>query len=142
MGLQIELKAASDLLQSAHSGSISLAAGCALFERYVYKVNVDRDATVDASGAIKFDTMRQHILEAGRAFSEYSKSEQAISSLLSSFISDGKTLLVHGSSRIVLACLKRAGDEGHKFVSCFSAESESVCACVPVFVFALSLRRL
>lgn len=108
MGLEVELKTASDALKASDESSISLSAGCDLFMRYVTRTSAIEYEDIEAGKA--------RLMERGERFGEISqKARRTIADLGKDFISDGSTILTHGYSRVVLALLKRAASEGRDF---------------------------
>eukprot|EP00898_Chlorokybus_atmophyticus_P000809 jgi/Chlat1/1729/Chrsp13S02162 len=108
MGLEIELKEAAEALKRCDPTSISLAAGCELFIRYV-----TRESTLEYADLA---TCKQHLIERGEMFAETSlKARETIATLGEHFIRDGNTVLIHGFSRCVLAMLLRAANHGTHF---------------------------
>lgn len=107
MGLEIELKDAIDLLKACYPSSISLAAGCELFSRYVTRASLDIP---------QFAECVQRLLERGEQFTSMSlNSRNHIAVLMSRFISDGKAILIHGYSRVVSHTLIHAAKEKKNF---------------------------
>eukprot|EP00897_Mesotaenium_endlicherianum_P003407 jgi/Mesen1/3094/ME000184S02163 len=97
MGLEIELKQASDALKAQHKTSISLSAGCNLFMRYVTRSALDHKDL--AAG-------KARLIERGETFSGISQK---------AFVHNGSTILAHGFSRVVLSLLKAAAAKGKHF---------------------------
>jgi translation initiation factor eIF-2B subunit alpha len=113
MGLEKELQRAVHALKACNPASISLAAGCELFSRYVTRAALDIP---------RFDACVARVLERGEQFSLQSQnSRAAISELVDRFIADGKVLLIHGFSRVVHAVLRHAASRGKNF-SCVVTE--------------------
>ncbi|CAM6087919.1 unnamed protein product [Calypogeia fissa] len=108
MGLEIELKEASEALKASDATSISLSAGCDLFMRYVTRTS-----------ALEYEDIRAgkaRLIERGERFGEISlKSRQTIANLGQEFVYDNSTILTHGFSRVVLALLKLAAQNGKHF---------------------------
>jgi translation initiation factor eIF-2B subunit alpha len=108
MGLQVELKEAAELLQAKHSSSISLRAGCELFNRYVTRT-LEQDIR-------DFQQGKTHLLSRGKYFANMcSSSRNKISVFGDQFIHDNSTVLVHGRSRVVIGLLKYAALKGKQF---------------------------
>ncbi|KAG0616697.1 hypothetical protein M758_5G135200 [Ceratodon purpureus] len=108
MGLEVELKTASDALKASDESSISLSAGCDLFMRYVTRTSAIEYEDIEAGKA--------RLIERGERFGEISqKARRTIAELGKDFIADGSTILTHGYSRVVLALLKMAAAEGKDF---------------------------
>ena len=107
MGLEKELQRAVAALKACNPASISLAAGCELFSRYVTRASLDIP---------RFDECVARVLERGEQFSLQSSNSRAqISELVDRFIADGKVLLIHGFSRVVHAVLLHAAARGKNF---------------------------
>eukprot|EP00808_Paulinella_micropora_P020297 g27695.t1 len=107
MGLQMELRAAADLLQECSKTSISLAAGCELFNKYVTRISVD---------VPDFEACKKRILERGENFAQMSlRSRATISQHVDKFISSDKIILTHGYSRVVISSLLHAAKNGKYF---------------------------
>lgn len=107
MGLEIELQRAVAALKACNPASISLAAGCELFSRYVTRASLDIP---------NFDDCVARVLERGEQFSLQSANSRAtIAELVDRFIADGKVLLVHGFSRVVHSVLLHAAANGKNF---------------------------
>ncbi|XP_071686076.1 uncharacterized protein [Rutidosis leptorrhynchoides] len=101
--LLTELKSASDSLKSWDTTSISLAAGCDLFMRYL-----TRTSAVDYED---FNSAKSRFLERAEKFGDIShKARKIIAMLGQDFIFNGCTILVHGFSRVVLEILKTAAE--------------------------------
>eukprot|EP00850_Spirogloea_muscicola_P003659 SM000015S01159 [mRNA] locus=s15:167592:170555:+ [translate_table: standard] len=108
MGLQIELKNASDALKACDKTSISLKAGCDLFIRYVTRTSVLDAEDISAGKA--------RLIERGERFSEISlQARETIAALGQDFVHDGATILVHGKSRVVTMLLRLAATGGKHF---------------------------
>jgi translation initiation factor eIF-2B subunit alpha len=107
MGLEIELNSAVGALKACNPASISLAAGCELFSRYVTRASLDIP---------RFEECVARLLERGEQFSLMSSNSRAtIAALVDRFISDGKVILTHGYSRVVQAVLVHAAQAGKNF---------------------------
>ncbi|CAK9268401.1 unnamed protein product [Sphagnum jensenii] len=108
MGLEIELRNASDALKAWDETSISLTAGCNLFLRYVTRTSAVEYEDIAAGKA--------RLIERGERFGEISqKARRTIAMLGQDFVHDGCTILTHGFSRVVLALLKLATANGKRF---------------------------
>jgi len=108
MGLEIELSRAADMLRKYNPSSISLSAGVELFMRYV-----SRTASLDSSDLVK---SKAWLIDRGHLFAETSlKARAKIAELGECFVRNGSVVFTHGSSRVVLALLKRAAAEGKHF---------------------------
>ncbi|KAJ7567137.1 hypothetical protein O6H91_02G133300 [Diphasiastrum complanatum] len=108
MGLEIDLKKASEALKAWDETSISLSAGCDLFMRYVTRTSALEYEDIVAGKA--------RLIERGEKFGEISlKARQTIALLGKDFVQDGSTILTHGCSRVVLALLKLAASNGKHF---------------------------
>lgn len=108
MELEKELKAAADSLQKCNRSSISLAAGCELFMRYVTRTGALEHSDLSQS--------RQRLIERGKTFSAVSmQARERIAELGQRFVREGGVVLVHGFSRVVLALLKEASLAGKHF---------------------------
>eukprot|EP00899_Mesostigma_viride_P006235 jgi/Mesvir1/15612/Mv03219-RA.1 len=109
MGLEIELRRASEALKKCDSTSISLNAGCELFMRYVTKTSTMQDCEDLLS-------LKAHLAERGEKFAEVSlKARETIALLGERFVRDGNVVLVHGMSRCVLGMLMLAAEHGTNF---------------------------
>jgi len=118
MGLEIELKAAADQLKGCNK-SISLAAGCDLFTRYVTRVSLDIP---------DFTQCRERLLERGFHFAEMSlRSRQTIATLVDRFIKNDHVILLHGFSRVITTALLYAAQQG-KYFSIVVTEGRPSCA--------------
>jgi len=107
MGLEKELQTSVAALKACYPASISLAAGCELFSRYVTRASLDIP---------RFDECVARVLERGEQFSLQSANSRAsIAELVDRFIADGKVLLIHGFSRVVHAVLLHAAARGKNF---------------------------
>lgn len=107
MGLEIELNNAVAALKACNPASISLAASCELFSRYVTRASLDIP---------RFEECVARLLERGEQFSLMSSNSRAtIASLVDRFISDGKVILTHGFSRVVQTVLVTAAQAGKNF---------------------------
>lgn len=107
MGLEIELKAATDTLKSYGKSTISLTAGCELFSRYVTRTSLE---------LTDFLKCKAKIIERGEWFAQQSlQNRQRIAKLANRFVRDGKVLLLHGFSRVVVQCCLYAAQEGRNF---------------------------
>ncbi|KAL2650967.1 hypothetical protein R1flu_019095 [Riccia fluitans] len=108
MGLEIELKKASETLKMWDKTSISLSAGCDLFMRYVTRTSALEYEDISAG--------KSRLIERGEKFGEISlKARQTIASLGQEFVYDGSVILTHGYSRVALALLKLAASQGKRF---------------------------
>ncbi|EPS71779.1 hypothetical protein M569_02977 [Genlisea aurea] len=108
MELEIELKKSCDSLKSWDTTSISLAAGCDLFMRYVIRTS--------ALEYEDFNSAKSRLLERAEKFGEIScKARRIIAMLCQDFIFDGCTVLVHGFSRVVLEALRTAAQNNKLF---------------------------
>lgn len=108
MGLEIELRKASEALKALYTESISLSAGCDLFMRYVTRTSALEYEDIDAGKA--------RLIERGERFGEISlKARQTIAMLGQDFVRDGCTILTHGYSRVVVSLLKLAASNGKRF---------------------------
>jgi len=108
MELEKELKAAADSLRRCNRSSITLAAGCELFMRYVTRTGALEHADLSQS--------RQRLIERGKTFSAISmQAREKIAELGQRFVREGGVVLVHGFSRVVLALLKEATRAGKQF---------------------------
>eukprot|EP00245_Coleochaete_scutata_P004667 TRINITY_DN17479_c2_g1_i1.p1 TRINITY_DN17479_c2_g1~~TRINITY_DN17479_c2_g1_i1.p1 ORF type:complete len:426 (+),score=83.93 TRINITY_DN17479_c2_g1_i1:18-1295(+) len=108
MGLEKELKQASETLKAWDKTSISLSAGCDLFMRYVTR-------TAGVPGE-EFAVGKARLLERGERFSDISlKARKTIAELGQEFVLDGSVILTHGYSRVVIMLLKAAAAHGKNF---------------------------
>lgn len=119
MGLEIELKKASEALKAWDETSISLSAGCDLFTRYVTRTSALEYEDIFAGKA--------RLIERGERFGEISlKARKTIAMLGQDFVRDGSTILTHGFSRVVLAILKlAASNKKHFSVICTEGRPDS-----------------
>lgn len=107
MGLQVELKAAVDVIKSHAKSSISIAAGCELFNQYVTRTTSDMP---------DFKACRARLIERGERFAQASMTNrQTIANYSFRFINDDKVVLVHGFSRVVLRVLRHCFQRGTQF---------------------------
>lgn len=107
MGLEKELQRAVGALKACNPASISLAAGCELFSRYVTRAALDIP---------RFDECVSRVLERGEQFSSASlHARAAIAELVDRFLADGAVVLIHGFSRVVHAVLLHAAQRGKNF---------------------------
>lgn len=105
--LAIDLRAAADKLKACDPASISLAAGCELFNRYVTRTTLDIP---------DFEQCRKRLIERGEWFAQMSlTSRKKIAALADRFIRDNQVVLIHGFSRVVLAVLLHAARKGKNF---------------------------
>jgi translation initiation factor eIF-2B subunit alpha len=83
--------------------NISLCSGCDLFMKYVTRAfNLEY---------VEFASCKEELLRRGQMFAGLSLSSRAhIAELGHSFVEDGCTVLVHGSSRVVTALLLKASE--------------------------------
>ena len=108
MGLEKDLLDASRALQKSNETSIALRAACELFMRYV-----TRTSTLDSDN---LQGVRVHLIDRGNKFAEISSNARAtITQLGGRFIRDGTTVLIHGISRVVIALLQHASNQGKRF---------------------------
>lgn len=128
MGLQDELKRASECMVSAASGtgpsgssnsnnnywlttstrshSIALSSGCELFLKYVTRTFLEE--------LPDFEECRQAVLERGERFAGISlAARDRIADLAADFIQEGQTVLTHGWSRVVASILLQASQSKH-----------------------------
>ncbi|BFZ62560.1 translation initiation factor eIF-2B subunit alpha [Saitoella coloradoensis] len=101
------LKQGANALKNSVSNSISLSAGCDLFQRYV-------------TGALKdvrdFESAKEDLISHGRAFVQNARSARhTIAELGSQFIHDDAQILVHSYSRSVTAVLLAAARKHVRF---------------------------
>lgn len=119
MMLQVELKAASDVLQQAYPASVSLLAAVDIFGRYAARTRNESETLAD---------YRDKLAERGRQFSRMSEtSRAAISTQLDRFIADGKRILIHGCSRVVLQTLVSVAKNSSKRFSVLCTEGRPHC---------------
>eukprot|EP00743_Colponemidia_sp_Colp-15_P001879 GILK01002048.1.p1 GENE.GILK01002048.1~~GILK01002048.1.p1 ORF type:complete len:355 (+),score=52.83 GILK01002048.1:58-1065(+) len=130
MGLEIELRFATDLLKQAgnelkHSNRhgktiISLTAGCELFMRYV-----TRTLTLDSAD---FEYCKKSLIERGETFTVLTRRSRAhIAELGERFIRDGLVVLTHGHSKVVKQVLLQAAKNSKNF-SVIITEGRPDCA--------------
>lgn len=101
MGLEVELQVAADELKESHKSSISLAAACDLFNRFVTRISYDIP---------DFETFKRKLVERGQEFAAMSiASRKKISNLLDRFISDKKVLLLFRGTWACSRLLLRLG---------------------------------
>jgi translation initiation factor eIF-2B subunit alpha len=123
MGLQDELKRASECMINAASGSspdispywlttstrshsIALSSGCELFLKYVTRTFLEE--------LPDFEECRKAVLERGERFAGISlAARDRIADLAADFIQEGQTVLTHGWSRVVAAILLQASQSKH-----------------------------
>jgi translation initiation factor eIF-2B subunit alpha len=109
LGLTIELRSAADDLKRIANfplglnTSISLAAGCELFLRFV---------TRTALGYVEdFSDCKRVLIERGELFADISlRSRKRIAEVGRSFIRDGALVLTHANSHVVMELLLRAAE--------------------------------
>mmetsp|Transcript_12868 Transcript_12868/g.24481 ORF Transcript_12868/g.24481 Transcript_12868/m.24481 type:complete len:387 (-) Transcript_12868:101-1261(-) len=108
MEVEKELKSAADSLRGCQPSSISLAAACELFMRYVTR-----------TGAVDHHDLKQsrkRLIERGNVFAETSLQARAkIAALGQRFVREGGVVLTHGFSRVVISVLKAATKAGKNF---------------------------
>jgi len=109
LGLTIELRAAADELKSfanfphGLNTTISLAAGCELFLRFVTRTALDF--------AEDFSDCKRVLIERGELFADISqRSRLRIAEVGRSFIKDGALVLTHANSNVVRELLLRASE--------------------------------
>ncbi|ORX89712.1 IF-2B-domain-containing protein [Basidiobolus meristosporus CBS 931.73] len=101
------LEEASQKLRSSTRNFISLAAGCDLYMRFVTRTIHDLS---------DFEACRDHLIERGKAFFERAANcRQDIAIIGSQFIRDDATILIHASSRVVMALLLHAASLKKRF---------------------------
>jgi len=106
MQLEKELKSASDVIKE-YSDALSVASGCDLFTRFVIRASGDYP---------NFDECKKKLIEKGLLYVKQSETSRLrIGKLASSFIRDGMTVLIHGYSRVVMAVLLQAANQGKRF---------------------------
>lgn len=120
MGLQDELKQASECMINAASGadtshwlttstrshSIALSSGCELFLKYVTRTFLEE--------LPNFEECRQAVLERGERFAGISlAARDRIADLAADFIQEGQIVLTHGWSRVVASILLQASQSKH-----------------------------
>lgn len=133
MGLEIELKNASEALKAWDETSIPLSAGCDLFLRYVTRTT-----------ALEYEDIRAgkaRLIERGERFGEISqKARRTIAMLGQDFILNGSTILTHGFSRVVLNLLKLAASNGKHFnVICTEGRPDNTGAKVAIELLAAGI---
>lgn len=109
MELEQELRHAITQLKGVedeHLGgrtTISLGSGCDLFMKYVTRAfNLEN---------MEFSACKEEVLRRGRRFANMSLSARnQIADFGHSFIQEGYTVLIHGSSRVVTAVLLKAAE--------------------------------
>mmetsp|Transcript_5810 Transcript_5810/g.9683 ORF Transcript_5810/g.9683 Transcript_5810/m.9683 type:complete len:318 (+) Transcript_5810:51-1004(+) len=107
MELQMDLKFAVERLKATDKSSISLAAGCELFSRYVTRTSLD---------ITDFSACRARLIKRGKEFATSSMDARGrIAKFGAIFIKDGATILVHGKSRVVTRLLSFAHKKGKRF---------------------------
>jgi hypothetical protein len=106
MGLQIELEAATRVLETVHT-SLSLKSGAELFLRYVTRAYLDIP---------DFTQCKSKLIERGEQLrTKTTSSRKQIAFLAEPFIRDGMVLLVHGFSRVVCSVLIAAAAKEKRF---------------------------
>ena len=90
--------------------AISLQAGSELFLRFVTRTAAQ---TFEDEA---FDACKAQLIQRGNLFAETSaQARQTIAALGAAFIRNGSTVLIHGSSRVVLTLLQHAATQvGHR----------------------------
>ncbi|KAL6756073.1 hypothetical protein V8C86DRAFT_125810 [Haematococcus lacustris] len=108
MGLANDLEAASAALQRVNPTAISLKAGCELFSRYTTRTSELEMADIERAKA--------RLIERGNHFADTStRARQTIAELGARFIRNNTCVVTHGYSRVVLALLSRAVNQGTHF---------------------------
>lgn len=129
MGLQDELKAASQQLIAVGGKTLSLSSACDLFARFVTR-------TID--GIHAFDECKARIIERGNSFGITArKSRRAIADLGKAFVRDGSVVLTHSYSRVVAAMLLAAAAQNKRFSVIVTETQPDGLG----FVFAEALRK-
>jgi len=107
MGLQVEVVAAANTLTEQNRASISLLAACNLFNRYVTQMwNELQD----------FEECKKMVIQRGKFFAAKALNARAkIANSTLKILLDGKTVLTHSISRVVIECLKIAAERGKVF---------------------------
>jgi translation initiation factor eIF-2B subunit alpha len=120
MGLKIELKAAADrLMKTGEASPFSISAACDIFHRFV---------TRTAQDIPDIDKCKTKLVERGESFACMARdARDRISHYALRFIRNNKKILIHGYSRVVLACLVSAAKEGRHF-SVVVSEGRPDCA--------------
>lgn len=107
MGLQVEVKAASDRLVLYNKMSIPVTTSCEVFNKYITRTGID---------ILDFNARRERIIERGEHFFErFAKSREKIAQLVCRFVRDGTTILLHGWSRVAINSCKHATASGKHF---------------------------
>ena len=114
MGLEQDLREAIHSLKSCHSKElngytkISLGSGCDIFMKFVSRA---------FSMEIKdFQECKNEILRRGEKFASMSMNARlSIAKIGHSFVEDGFTVFVHGSSRCVSTLLQRVAEDDRMF---------------------------
>jgi len=110
LGIQIEVRAASDSLMKHCKDNLGILAGCQLFNSYIQTV------WNRAKGSPNFEKCKNLILEHCKNFSKRSKkSRQLISKFGLEFIPNNTVILTHSYSRVVHSVLKTAHRAGRRF---------------------------
>jgi len=118
MRLEIELKAATDSLKS-YEKSLSVASSCELFNRYLTRTSLDIP---------DFEKCRAHIIARAVNFQQKSiVSRDEIAEMFAPFIRNNSVILIHGFSRVVIACCLYAAAKGYHF-SVIVTEGRPDCA--------------
>ncbi|PMB73580.1 Translation initiation factor eIF-2B subunit alpha [Beauveria bassiana] len=105
------VKAHCDRLKASVENPVPLTAGTDLFLQYLI-ASLKQPQQQDG-GPSSFDAVRQHLLRNGRLFAARAIAARAgIAEAGWRFVTEGKSVLVHGNSRSVLAVLERAAKNG------------------------------
>ncbi|KAM3555789.1 hypothetical protein ARSEF4850_005836 [Beauveria asiatica] len=114
------VKAHCDRLKASVENPVPLTAGTDLFLQYLI-ASLKQPQQQDGGGGgggggggpSSFDAVRQHLLRNGRLFATRAIAARAgIAEAGWRFVTEGKSVLVHGNSRSVLAVLERAAKNG------------------------------
>jgi len=120
MGLEIDLKAATDQLKRMNQASMSLESGCELFGRYVTRTSLDSS---------DFEHCKKLLIERGEIFGKSAmNARNAIATFVDRFVRDGQTLFVQGYSRVVIHALLHSAHVQKKHFTVFVAEGRPNCS--------------
>jgi len=110
LGIQVEVRSASDALMKQDPENLGIKAGCQLFNSYIQTI------WNRARGSPNFEKCKNMILTHCKNFSLRSKqSRQLISKFGLQFIPDNSAILTHSYSRVVFSVLKTAARAERRF---------------------------
>lgn len=107
----LELETVSRVLLSSYHNSISLAAGCELFKRFVTRIG-------EELAHLNFDAFKAVLLEKGTDFADARRANEVRRKIVRQsyhFVKDDSVILVHSFSRVVISLLEKAQLEKKRF---------------------------